>query len=137
MRRRGRAELECPLWRKVLFPGTRGGASGFLHQVGRLASRPLHYARAIFQSPATLRGGAGVGGVAGGRGAITRLRRGTRGAIVPSALVEPAEQLARDHDALHFGRSLVDLRDLGIAVVAFCRELRRVPVAAEDLQALV
>src|SRR5579872_142218 len=92
---------------------------------------------ATCQSPPTLRGGAGVGGVACGPGAVAGLRRGARGAIVAGALVEPAEQLARNHDALYFGGAFVNLRDLGIAVVALRRELRRVAITAEDLQAFV
>src|SRR6478736_1413614 len=47
-----------------------------------------------------------------------------------------AEQRAGDHEPLDLARSLVDLGDLRVAVVALDRELLRIPVAAEDLDRL-
>ena len=47
------------------------------------------------------------------------------------------EQLVRDHDALDLARALVDLRDLGVAIVPLCREVLDVAVAAKDLHALL
>src|SRR3954453_10884808 len=47
-----------------------------------------------------------------------------------------AEDLAGDHEALDLARALVDLGDLGVAVVPLGRELLRVAVAAEDLDRL-
>src|SRR5262249_37256482 len=41
-----------------------------------------------------------------------------------------------DHEPLDLARALVDLGDLGVAVVALDRELLRVAVAAEDLDRL-
>src|SRR5262249_46395191 len=46
------------------------------------------------------------------------------------------KQGAGDDEALDLARALVDLRDLGVAVVALRRELLRVAVAAEDLDRL-
>src|ERR1700750_745730 len=46
------------------------------------------------------------------------------------------QQCARYDEALDLRRALVDLGDLGVAVVALGRELLRVPVAAEDLDRL-
>src|SRR6476469_1164800 len=46
------------------------------------------------------------------------------------------EQRPGDHEALDLRRPLVDLRDLGVAVVALGRELLGVAVAAEDLDRL-
>src|SRR3954470_15419598 len=47
-----------------------------------------------------------------------------------------AEERPRDHEPLDLRRPLVDLGDLGVAVVALGRELLRVAVAAEDLDRL-
>src|SRR4051812_37859280 len=47
-----------------------------------------------------------------------------------------AKQGAGDHEPLDLGRALVDLGDLGVAVVALGRELLGVAVAAEDLDRL-
>src|SRR3954468_10089929 len=47
-----------------------------------------------------------------------------------------AQERPRDHEPLDLRRPLVDLGDLGIAVVALGRELLRVAVAAEDLDRL-
>src|SRR5215216_7910613 len=46
------------------------------------------------------------------------------------------QQGPRDHQPLDLRRPLVDLGDLGVAVVALGRELLRVAVAAEDLDRL-
>ena len=54
-----------------------------------------------------------------------------------TALVLAREDRARDHDPLDLARSLVDLRDLRVAVVALDRELLRVAVAAEHLDRLL
>ena len=48
----------------------------------------------------------------------------------------PRQQRAGDDQALDLARALVDLGDLGVAVVALGRELLRVAVAAEDLDRL-
>src|SRR5215213_5020243 len=47
-----------------------------------------------------------------------------------------AEERPRDDEPLDLRGPLVDLRDLGVAVVALGRELLRVAVAAEDLDRL-
>src|SRR5829696_3833782 len=47
-----------------------------------------------------------------------------------------AEQRPRDDEALDLRGALVDLGDLGVAVVALGRELLRVAIAAEDLDRL-
>src|SRR5919197_729327 len=47
-----------------------------------------------------------------------------------------AEQRAGDDEALDLAGALVDLRDLGVAVVALGRELLRIAVAAEHLDRL-
>src|SRR6266446_1458753 len=46
------------------------------------------------------------------------------------------EDRARNHEALDLARTLVDLGDLRVSVVALDRELLRVAVAAEDLDRL-
>ena len=53
-----------------------------------------------------------------------------------SARSRQTENRACDHEALDLARALVDLGDLGVAVVALDRELLRVAVAAEDLDRL-
>src|SRR5437764_3891389 len=47
-----------------------------------------------------------------------------------------AEDRAGDHEPLDLARALVDLGDLGVAVIALGRELLRVAVTAEDLDRL-
>src|SRR5579863_6721200 len=69
--------------------------------------------------------------------AVGGAARAARRPIVSGPFVQPAEQLARDDDVLHLGRPLVDLGDLGVAVVAFGGELGRVSVPTQDLQAFV
>src|SRR4051794_26610917 len=63
------------------------------------------------------------------------LSRGTPLSLRKRAL-RLAEDRARDHEALDLARSLVDLGDLRVAVVALDGELLRVAVAAEDLDRL-
>src|SRR3954447_7434633 len=53
-----------------------------------------------------------------------------------SAASGGAKEGAGDHEPLDLARALVDLGDLGVAVVALGRELLRVAVAAEDLDRL-
>src|SRR3954468_22173231 len=60
----------------------------------------------------------------GGRGAASAVAHGL------------AEQRAGDDEPLDLARALVDLRDLGVAVVALGGELLGVAVAAEDLDGL-
>src|SRR5438477_518100 len=62
-------------------------------------------------------------------------RRRDRRRALGRALLQ-AQQLAVDDEPLDLARALVDLGDLGVAVVALDRELLRVPVAAEDLDRL-
>src|SRR5437764_950826 len=47
-----------------------------------------------------------------------------------------SEDRARDHEAVDLARPFVDLRDLGVAVIALDRKLLRVPVATENLDRL-
>src|SRR5512141_864824 len=51
-------------------------------------------------------------------------------------VLDSAEDLPRYHEPLYLARSLVDLGDLRVAVVALDGELFRVAVAAEDLDRL-
>src|SRR5262245_6000930 len=69
----------------------------------------------------------------------TRPSRPTVGEVDGSAherALGQSENRARDHEPLDLARALVDLGDLGVAVVALDRELLRVAVAAEDLDRL-
>src|SRR6266511_3420423 len=50
--------------------------------------------------------------------------------------IEAAEDRPGDHETLDLARPLVDLRDLGVAVVALDRELLGVAVAAQNLDRL-
>ena len=69
------------------------------------------------------------------RGSL-RQRRGSAPAGSGATPHRLAEQRAGDHEPLDLARALVDLGDLGVAVVALGRELLRVAVAAEDLDRL-
>src|ERR1700694_2122594 len=50
-------------------------------------------------------------------------------------LVEPAQNLASDNNALDFGSAFVNLSDLSIAVISLGREFGGIAVATEDLHA--
>src|SRR5262245_53366516 len=52
------------------------------------------------------------------------------------SIVTRKQQLARDHEALDLGRSLVDLEERRVAHELLDRELLDVPVAAEDLDGI-
>src|SRR6185437_6985396 len=65
----------------------------------------------------------------------TRRRRRTSSTSGGRPLLQP-EDRAGDDEPLDLARSLVDLGDLRVAVVALDRELLRVAVAAEDLDRL-
>src|SRR5258705_9254185 len=75
-----------------------------------------------------------------GLATTTRILRSTVSRIGASKCMrlarDVAEQRARDDESLDLARALVDLGDLGVAVVALGREVAHVAVAAEHLQRL-